>query len=130
MRRRTLLAAAGLTAPAKLLLGVDEALASVPDPTGSPVPLDTRLTSARSRFDAGHNAALLALLPGLIADAHDAARGGQEMPLARLSATYSLASQVLTKVGRYDRSRLTADRATIYAGLSGSPLVAAAARAS
>ena len=42
MRRRTLLAAAGLAAPASLLAGVSDALASIPDPTGSPIPLDSR----------------------------------------------------------------------------------------
>lgn len=38
-----------------------------------------------------------------------------------------MASQILIKIGRYDRARLTADRATTYAGLSGSPLATAAA---
>ncbi len=33
----------------------------------------------------------------------------------------------MTKIGKYDQSRLSADRATIYADLSGSPLVVAAA---
>ncbi len=125
MRRRTLLAAAGLGTPAAMLMGVDDALAGTP--TGSPVPLDTRLAAARAHFDAGHNTKLLKLLPGLLADAHHAARSRQEMPLARLSATYSIASQVLTKIGHYEESRRTADRATVYADLSGSPLAAAAA---
>lgn len=49
------------------------------------------------------------------------------MPLARLSTAYSLASQILTKIGRHDQSRLTADRAAVYADLCGSPLAAAAA---
>ncbi|MFJ2651195.1 helix-turn-helix domain-containing protein [Streptomyces sp. NPDC087420] len=127
MRRRTLLAAAGLTAPTTLLSCLDDALAATPDPTGSTIPLDRRLAAARSRFDAGQNAVLLKALPSLLADAHHAARTRQEIPLSRLSATYSLAAQVLTKVGRYDRSRLTADRATLYAEWSGSPLAAAAA---
>lgn len=127
MRRRTLLAAAGLAAPASLLAGLDDALASMPDPTGSPTPLDSRLVAARGYFDAGQNAKLLKALPGLLADAHHAARGREDIALARLSATYSLATQVLTKIGRYERSRLTADRATMYAEWSGSPLVTAAA---
>lgn len=126
MRRRTLLAA-GLAAPTTLVLGLENALASMPDPTGSPIPLDTRLATARRHFDVGQNAELLQVLPGLLADAHHAARGRQEMPVARLSSAYSLASQVLTKIGRYDQSRLAADRAKVYADLSGSPLVAAAA---
>ncbi len=127
MRRRTLLAAAGLAAPVSLLAGVSNALASMPDPTGSPVPLDSRLAAARKLFDAGQNAKLLKNLPGLIADADHAARAHEEVALARLSTAYSLASTVLTKVGHYDDSRLAADRAMLYAEWSGSPLAAAAA---
>ncbi|MET7711691.1 helix-turn-helix transcriptional regulator [Streptomyces sp. NPDC005407] len=127
MRRRTLLAAAGLAAPVSLLTSLDDALAIMPDPTGSPVPFDSRLAAARSYFDAGQNATLLKALPGLLADAHAAADGRQEIAFARLSATYSLAAQGLIKIGRYDQARLTADRATVYAQLSGSPLVSAAA---
>lgn len=48
MRRRTLLAAAGLAVPTSLLLGVESALADMPAPEGSPVPLDTRLARARA----------------------------------------------------------------------------------
>ncbi|MDI5963432.1 helix-turn-helix domain-containing protein [Streptantibioticus silvisoli] len=127
MRRRTLLAATGLTVPAALLSSMQDALASMPDPTGSHLPVDVRLATARQHFDAGHNTRLLQLLPGLLADAQYAARSRHETALASLSATYSLASQILTKIGRYDQSRLAADRATVYAELSGSPLVAAAA---
>ncbi|WP_031102523.1 helix-turn-helix domain-containing protein [Streptomyces sp. NRRL S-146] len=128
MRRRTLLAAAGLAAPASLLAGVSDALASIPDPTGSPVPLDSRLAAARGLFDAGQNSKLLRALPGLLADAsHAASPAHEEIALARLSTAYSLASRVLTKVGNYDDSRLAADRATLYAEWSGSPLAAAAA---
>ncbi|MCX4882405.1 helix-turn-helix domain-containing protein [Streptomyces sp. NBC_00847] len=127
MRRRTLLAAAGLAAPAQLLAGVDEALAVTPGPTGSTVPLDTRLARARSFFDAGRHMDLLKALPGLLADAHDAARSRSDLAHARLSSCYSLATQLLIKIGRYDRARLTADRATVYAELSGASLAAAAA---
>ncbi|MEU4918834.1 helix-turn-helix transcriptional regulator [Streptomyces parvus] len=128
MRRRTLLAAAGLAAPAQLLAGMDTALAATPDPTGSSVPLDVRLAAARSAFDAARNDHLLKVLPGLLADAHDSARRTRtDAAYGALSSTYSLASQVLTKVGRYEQSRLTADRASVYADLSGSSLVVAAA---
>ncbi|MFF5512108.1 transcriptional regulator [[Kitasatospora] papulosa] len=128
MRRRTLLAAAGLAAPVGLLAGMDTALANTPDPTGSPVPLDQRLAAARASFDAGRNEQLLRTLPGLIGDGHDGVRRTRsDLAYARLSSTYSLASQVLVKVGRYDQARLTADRATVYAELSDSPLAAAAA---
>ncbi|MER0476906.1 helix-turn-helix transcriptional regulator [Streptomyces sp. Edi2] len=128
MRRRMLLAAAGLAAPASLLVGVSDALASIPDPTGSPVPLDSRLAAARGLFDAGQNSKLLRALPGLLADAnHAASRAHEEIALARLSTAYSLASRVLTKVGHYGDSRLAADRAMLYAEWSGSALAAAAA---
>lgn len=127
MRRRKLLAAAGLAAPASLLTSLGDALASMPDPTGSPVSVDSRLAAARRYFDAGQNAQLLKVLPGLLADAHHAARGREEIAFARLSASYSLAAQVLIKIGRYDLARLTADRSTVYSDLSGSPLVAVAA---
>ncbi|MFJ2819354.1 MULTISPECIES: helix-turn-helix domain-containing protein [unclassified Streptomyces] len=128
MRRRTLLTAAGLAVPASLLAGVSDALASVPDPTGSPVPLDSRLAAARELFDAGQNSKLLRALPGILADAkHAASPAHEKIALARLSTAYSLASRVLTKVGNYGDSRLAADRATLYAEWSGSPLAAAAA---
>lgn len=127
MRRRTLLAAAGLVAPAQLLAGVDDALAITPDPTGSTVPIDTRLARARALFDAGRHADLLEALPGLLADAHHAARSRSDLGHARLSSCYSLAARLLIKIGRYEQARLTADRATVYAELSGSPLAAGAA---
>lgn len=127
MRRRTLLSAAGLATPAQFLAGVDDALAVTPDPTGSTVPLDTRLARARSLFDAGRHADLLEALPGLLADAHDATRTRSDLSYARLSSCYSLAAQLLVKIGRYGRARLAADRATVYAEFSGSPLAAAAA---
>lgn len=63
MRRRTLLAAAGLATPGTLVLGLEEALADMPAPTGSPVPLDVRLAAARSHFDAGRNTRLLDCCP-------------------------------------------------------------------
>lgn len=127
LRRRTLLATAGAAVPATLLLAVDEALAGPLGPSGAKAPLDGRLTTARALFDGGRHAALLGMLPELLGDAHDAARSRQDLDHARLSSCYALASQVLIKIGRHDRARLTADRATTYAELSGSPLAAAAA---
>ncbi len=127
MRRRTLLAAAGTAVPASLLLAVDDALAGTPAPSGNAAPLDARLARARGRFDQGEHAALLRELPGLLGDAHHAARTRADLDHARLSACYALASQVLVKIGRHDRARITADRAMTYASLSGSPLAAAAA---
>ncbi|MET9089095.1 helix-turn-helix domain-containing protein [Streptomyces sp. NPDC004237] len=129
MRRRTLIAAVGLATPAQFLAGVDDALAVPPDPTGSTMPFDMRLAGARAFFDAGRHADLLEALPGLLADAHDAARAKtrSDLSYARLSSCYSLAAQLLVKIGHYDRARITADRATVYAEVSGSPLAAAAA---
>ncbi|MFH8349775.1 hypothetical protein [Streptomyces sp. NPDC018045] len=66
-------------------------------------------------------------MPGLLGDAHVAARSRQEMDLARLSTGYSLLSQVLSKIGSYERANRAADRAIVYADLSGSSLAAAAA---
>ncbi|MER5638125.1 helix-turn-helix transcriptional regulator [Kitasatospora sp. NPDC002227] len=128
MRRRTLLAAVGLAVPISVVTGPGDALARVPEqPTGSPVPLDARITKARSHFDAGRHGKLVTELPGLLADAHHAARGREEIPLARLSAVYALASQVLIKTGDYAQAHTTSDRALVYADLSGSPIAAAAA---
>ncbi|WP_329359644.1 transcriptional regulator [Streptomyces anulatus] len=101
-------------------------LAGTPAPTGSLIPLDRRITTACGYFDAGQHSHLLKALPGLLADTREAARSRQDLDFARLSACYSLTAQVLTKIGRYDQSRLSV-RATIYADLSGSPLAAAAA---
>ncbi|MFE7384731.1 helix-turn-helix domain-containing protein [Streptomyces zhihengii] len=127
MRRRTLLAAAGLAAPGGLVAGVENALAITPDPTGSAVSFDSRLAAARRLYDGGRNSLLLAEMPGLLADAHAASGNRQDISFARLSATYSLAAQGLIKIGRYDQARLAADRAAVYAEMSGSPLVSAAA---
>ncbi|MFJ3694681.1 helix-turn-helix domain-containing protein [Streptomyces sp. NPDC090052] len=126
MRRRTLLTATAAAVPAALLVGLDEALADTPAPPGAG-PLDTRLAAARAMFDQGTHGQLLATLPGLIADAHSAARSRRALNQARLSSVYSLASAVLVKVGSYDRARLTADRARTWAEVSGSPLATAAA---
>ncbi|MFC8036387.1 helix-turn-helix domain-containing protein [Streptomyces griseoincarnatus] len=70
MRRRTLLAAAGLAAPTSLLLGVESALADLPTPSGSSMPLDVRLARARALFDTGRYGDLLKALPDLLATAH------------------------------------------------------------
>ncbi|MBL1081759.1 helix-turn-helix transcriptional regulator [Streptomyces actinomycinicus] len=126
MRRRTLLTATVAAGPVALLAGLDEALAYTPVPAGAG-PLDGRLAAARTLYDRGAHGRLLAELPGLIADAHSAARAHHTLGQARLSTVYSLASSVLIKLGSYDRARLTADRARTWAEVSGSPLVAAAA---
>ena len=127
MRRRTLLAAAGTVAPASLLLGVDNALAGTPTPSRDATPVRVRLAQGRAQFDAGHHTTLLGGLPDLLGAAHQAARTRSDADLAALSSCYTLASQALAKFGRYDRARITADRATIYASVSGDSLTTAAA---
>ncbi|MET7852358.1 transcriptional regulator [Streptomyces avermitilis] len=127
MRRRTLLAAAGLAVPVSVLLDVESALAEMPAPSGSSEPFDVRLARARAVFDTGRYGELLKELPDLLATAHVRIRDRAEISYARLSACYSLTAQVLVKIGRYEQARLTADRASLYADLSGSPLASAAA---
>jgi hypothetical protein len=80
-----------------------------------------------SLYDSGAHRRLLSALPGLIADAQAAAATRTAIDQARLSAVYSLATAILSKLGFYERARLTADRARTWAEVSGSPLAAAAA---
>ncbi|MEU9146564.1 helix-turn-helix transcriptional regulator [Streptomyces sp. NPDC048349] len=129
MRRRPLITAAALAVPLSLLTRLDSALASTPEPSGAPArTLDARLAAARGQFDAAAHAGLLRTLPTLLADAHQAAsETRRDLDYARLSSAYTLAAQLLNKLGQYKQSRLTADRATLYAEVSGSPLAAAAA---
>lgn len=127
MRRRSMLAAAGLVAPTQLLTLVDDALAAVPAPIVEPVALQARMARARALFDAGRYAVLLAGLPELLGAAHQVARTRSDLSYGRLSACYGLAAQALIKIERYGRARIAADRATVYADLSGSALAAAAA---
>ncbi|MFD7136205.1 hypothetical protein [Streptomyces sp. NPDC059894] len=81
-----------------------------------------RIAFALREFDKGRYGELLQALPDLLSTAHTQIRERAEISYARLSACYSLTAQVLVKVGRYDQARLTADRASLYADLSGSPL--------
>lgn len=125
MRRRTLMAAtlAALTA-------LDEALAVLPEPPrpGSSTGLAGQLARARRMFDGGDLAALIGGLPDLLAAAHQhAARSGDPAAYAQVAGCYDLAAEVLSKVGAIPQSRLTADRAMLYAGLSEDPVAMAAA---
>lgn len=131
MRRRTLLSAAGLAIPAHLLARLDDALAIPPASSSPPLPeqIASRLTWARSRFDSGDLARLVADLPDLLALAHEAADSRRADACAQAAACYDLATEALDKIGRYEASRITADRASVFAGLSGSPIsMAASAR--
>lgn len=125
MRRRSLLTATA-AGPAAMLLGLDQALADTPAPTGVGA-LDSRLAAARALYDRGAHSRLLALLPDLIADGHAAASSRRELDQARLSSVYSLSAALLSKLGSYDQARLTADRARTWAEVSGSSLASAAA---
>ncbi|WP_062217235.1 helix-turn-helix transcriptional regulator [Streptomyces sp. NBRC 109706] len=127
MRRRSLITATVAAGPIALMAGLDEALAEPPPATPGAAALDARLVRARGLYDSGAHHRLLAALPGLIADAHAAAGTRGDFDRARLSTVYSLTSALLVKLGRYDRARLTADRARTWAEVSGSPLAAAAA---
>lgn len=130
MLRRELLAA-GVAVSVTALGRFDNALAALPAPhqVPSPAGIDTRLRQARRLFDHGHLPRLLDELPDLLATAHDLADQGHHDPtdFARLSACYNLATDTMTKIGRRDTSRITADRATTYARLSGSPVARATA---
>ncbi|MEU8134959.1 helix-turn-helix domain-containing protein [Streptodolium elevatio] len=128
MRRRQLLTAS-LAVPAAAFLKVDDALAAIPDPAGLATAQDVtaRLARARALFDAGDHARLVANVPDLLAAAHAAARDARPEDYGRLAACYDLTTEVLTKIGRHPASRSAADRATVYADLSGSPLAAASA---
>ncbi|MEU3874078.1 MULTISPECIES: helix-turn-helix transcriptional regulator [Streptomyces] len=127
LRRRTLLTTAGVAGTLRLLAGIDDALAAIPSSPGAAMPVPPRLTRAQALFDGGRHTELLETLPALLADAHDATRDGSPLAYATLSSCYALASRVLTKIGRYERSRLTADRALTYGDLSGSAIATAAA---
>jgi hypothetical protein len=125
MRRRTLLTVAGQAVPAHLVTRLDETLAVMPASDGPDVDLGARLLRARGLFDAGEHARLLGVIPGLLAAGHAAARSRDEVAYARLSSAYSLTTNVLTKIGRHPQSRITADRAVLYADLAGSPVSSA-----
>ena len=132
MRRRTLLSAAGLAVPAHLLSRLDDALAVLPVPSSPALParIASHLTRARDSFDTGDLARLVAELPGILALAHEAAETQMTTTAyARAAACYDLATEALNKIGRHEASRITADRAVTFAGLSGLPIsMAASAR--
>ena len=130
MRRRTLMTA-GLTAvPLALLTGLDDALAVLPEPKSplTPAQIIARLSRARRQFDSGDLTRLIAELPDLLAAAnHTAEDTSAPERYALLAGCYDLATETLNKIGSYQASRITADRATAAAKLSGSPVAMAAA---
>lgn len=127
MRRRELLAAS-LAVPAVLLVGVDEALAMLPEPSVpvSAVTVSGRLSRLRDLYDAGSLARVIGTLPNLLAAADSLARTSPgPVQYALLAACYDLATEALSKTGYESASRITADRAMTNAALSGSAASAA-----
>ncbi|WP_433353497.1 helix-turn-helix domain-containing protein [Microtetraspora malaysiensis] len=127
MRRRTFLA--GIV-PLGLLASLEDALVLLPSPARSAHSREiaARLTHSRHQFDMGAMSRLVADLPDLLAVAHEATdREGTPASTARLAACYDLAAEALNKVGATRASRVTADRAMLYARHSGSPIAHAAA---
>lgn len=127
MKRRALLAA-GLAVPLSMLNNLDESLALLPEPSTAPTPANllADYRTAKALFNTGAHARLVEMLPNLLATAEACAASGEATDYARLAACYDLATEALSKIGRYGASRITADRSTTYSRLSGSPLAAAA----
>lgn len=123
VRRRELLAAAGIAVPAVLLAGVDEALAIMPEPSApaTTATVSAKLARLRDQYDSGSLARVIGTLPDLLASADSLARTGPgPARYALLAACYDLATEALHKTGHEAASRITADRAMTSAGLSGS----------
>ena len=121
MRRRTLLTAVGLSIPLAALQRFDDALAvpQHPDRPAQPAQIAQQLRAARARFDAAELTGLIAILPGLLASAREAAERAQTPAAwALVSASYNLATDTLNKVGSKDSARITAERALLYADRS------------
>jgi transcriptional regulator with XRE-family HTH domain len=127
VRRRELLAA-GFVVPAVLLAGMDDALAMMPEPSGpaGAAAVSNRLARLRGTYDAGNLARVIGALPDLLASADSLVRTSPGPARhALLAACYDLATEALSKTGYESASRITADRAVISAGLSGSAASAA-----
>ncbi|MFD7106772.1 transcriptional regulator [Streptomyces celluloflavus] len=114
--------------PLYVLDGFDEALALLPSPARTPtaVGLSAEYRMARALFDKGAHTELVTMLPALLATSQARADAGDAADFARLAGCYDLATEALSKIGRYSASRITADRSHTYAWLSGSPLASAA----
>ncbi|MFF2374765.1 helix-turn-helix domain-containing protein [Streptomyces xiamenensis] len=127
MNRRFVLGAGIAAVPLTVLSALDEALDVPPAPQAAPTPV--RVASGyrhvRALFDAGDHVRLMQALPDLLATAEACADGREAADYARLAACYDLATEALSKIGQRRTARTTADRSTIYARVSGSPLAAA-----
>lgn len=129
MRRRTVLAT-GLAVPSRLLTRLDDALALLPSPkwAGGLEVIANQLLHARTMFDVGNINRLVADLPELLAAAHEMVENdGRPTTYECLADCYNLAAEALNKIGHYQTSRVTADRATTFAAISGNPIAMAAA---
>jgi hypothetical protein len=122
MRRRTLIAAAGLTVPLHLLQALEDALVAPVEP-GRPqrlIEIQKRLQRARSQFDASELTPLIDELRGTLSAADDAAkRENRPEGWALLASCYNLATDALHKVGRKETAHLTANRGVWCAERSG-----------
>jgi transcriptional regulator with XRE-family HTH domain len=116
-----------LTVPTWMLTMLDDALAILPEPSTQPLAssVEAKLTAGHRLFGTGNHIQLIAGLPDLLAAAHHLAAAGNPADYDRVAACYDLATHTLNKIGRHYASRLTADRAMLYAHLSGSPLTVA-----
>jgi transcriptional regulator with XRE-family HTH domain len=122
LRRRELLAA-GLAVPAVLLVGMDDALAMMPEPSApaTSTAVGSRLARLREMYDAGSLTRVIGALPDLLASAESLVRASPgPVRYALLAACYNLATEALSKTGYESASRITADRAMTSASLSGS----------
>jgi hypothetical protein len=123
-----MLTMAGLSVPFWALAKLDDALAVLPDPgDGDPATtVSAKLSTGRALYDNGQHTRLVAVLPELLATAHRHAETTDHPTNWRVVAScYELATHALSKLGRLDASRLTADRAVTYAQRSESPVAVA-----
>ncbi|HCT79064.1 MAG TPA: transcriptional regulator [Micromonosporaceae bacterium] len=86
----------------------------------------SRLAEGRALYDNGRHTQLVARLPDLLAAAHQRAEAAAGPAMwATVASCYELATHALSKLGRHESSRLTADRAMTYARLSESAVAVA-----
>lgn len=130
MHRRQFLAMAGLSVPVWALARLDESLTLMPDPPGpvSATAAADHLDRCRALYDKGRHTDLVTNLPDLLAAGHQHAEStGTPHSWATLASSYELATHILSNLGSHDSSRLTADRAVIYARHAESPVTIATA---
>lgn len=130
VRRRQFLSLAGVSVPLWALTLLDEALIRLPEPAGpgSATSLANSLPSCRALYGKDRHTDLVTSLPALLTAAHQHTEStGSRQAWAMLASCYELATHTLSKLGSHESSRLTADRAVIYARLAESPVAVAVA---